>query len=122
MTDASQRSRVPAFAVCILVGALTILDLSGVNVALPSIQKSLDADSTQLQLIVAGYALAFGLSLVPSGRLGDTRSRRTMFMVGLVGIMWHPRRAGSPTRTGRGFLQPIGGKAGDLRFSSGVHR
>ncbi|MBW8871881.1 MAG: MFS transporter, partial [Leifsonia sp.] len=68
------------------VGALTILDLSGVNVALPSIQRSLHADSTQLQLIVAGYALAFGLTLIPSGRLGDTRSRRAMFVIGLVGF------------------------------------
>lgn len=80
------RSQWPAFAVCIGVGALTILDLSGVNVALPSIQRSLHADSTQLQLIVAGYALAFGLTLVPSGRLGDTRSRRLMFLVGLLGF------------------------------------
>ena len=97
MTDASPRSttaadrdthpgRTPAFAVCIAVGALTILDLSGVNVALPSIQRSLHADSTQLQLIVAGYALAFGLTLIPSGRLGDTRSRRAMFIIGLVGF------------------------------------
>jgi EmrB/QacA subfamily drug resistance transporter len=72
-----------AFWVCIAAGALTILDLSGVNVALPSIQKGLDASSAQLQLVVAGYALAFGLALVPSGRLGDMRSRRTMFVIGL---------------------------------------
>jgi EmrB/QacA subfamily drug resistance transporter len=82
----TRAARGPAFAVCIAVGALTILDLSGVNVALPSIQRSLHADSTQLQLIVAGYALAFGLTLVPSGRLGDTRSRRAMFVIGLVGF------------------------------------
>lgn len=73
----------PAFAVCIAVGALTILDLSGVNVALPSIQKSLGASSTQLQLIVAGYTLAFGLTLVPAGRLGDLYARRTMFIIGV---------------------------------------
>jgi EmrB/QacA subfamily drug resistance transporter len=75
-----------AFFVCIGVGALTILDLSGVNVALPSIQKSLHADSTQLQLIVAGYTLAFGLALVPAGRLGDIHSRRTFFVIGLGGF------------------------------------
>lgn len=86
VTENRQHTRAPAFAVCIAVGALTILDLSGVNVALPSIQKAQHADSTQLQLIVAGYALAFGLSLIPSGRLGDTRSRRTMFVVGLIGF------------------------------------
>lgn len=72
-----------ALWVCIAAGALTILDLSGVNVALPSIQKGLSASPAQLQLVVAGYALAFGLALVPSGRLGDMRSRRRMFLLGL---------------------------------------
>lgn len=80
-------ARWKAFAVCIAVGALTILDLSGVNVALPSIQSSLHADSTQLQLIVAGYTLAFGLALVPAGRLGDIHSRRTFFIIGLSGFV-----------------------------------
>ncbi|TPW70620.1 MFS transporter [Schumannella sp. 10F1B-5-1] len=73
-----------AFAVCVSVAALTILDLSKVNVGLPSIESALDAGPTSLQLIVAGYALAFGLVLVPSGRLGDLKSRRTMFLVGLT--------------------------------------
>ncbi|MEK8228581.1 hypothetical protein NKG05_25040 [Oerskovia sp. M15] len=48
-----------------------MLDVSIVNVALPSIERALDAGPTELQLIVAGYTLAFGLSLVPAGRLGD---------------------------------------------------
>ncbi|MFC4242033.1 MFS transporter [Gryllotalpicola reticulitermitis] len=82
----SQRARWRAFWVCIAAGALTILDLSGVNVALPSIQKGLEASSTQLQLVVAGYALAFGLALVPSGRIGDMRSRRRLFLIGLAGF------------------------------------
>ncbi|WP_323742963.1 MULTISPECIES: MFS transporter [unclassified Rathayibacter] len=77
------RSRWRAFAVAVSVAAITILDLSKVNVGLPSIEKSLSADASQLQLIVAGYALAFGLALVPSGRLGDLRSRRLLFLIGL---------------------------------------
>ncbi|PJJ62424.1 MFS transporter [Compostimonas suwonensis] len=77
------RVRWQAFGVCVGVAALTILDLSKVNVGLPSIEKSLGAGPTELQLIVAGYALAFGLALVPSGRLGDIHSRRTLFIVGL---------------------------------------
>uniref|UniRef100_A0A942YAB0 MFS transporter n=1 Tax=Neobacillus citreus TaxID=2833578 RepID=A0A942YAB0_9BACI len=78
------RTRWRAFAVCVAVAALTILDLSKVNVGLPSIERSLQASSSSLQLIVAGYALAFGLALVPAGRLGDLRSRRVLFIVGLV--------------------------------------
>ncbi|WP_019182342.1 MFS transporter [Microbacterium yannicii] len=72
-----------AFWVCVSVAAITILDMTKVNVALPSIGEVLGADSTQLQLIVSGFVLTFGLVLVPMGRLGDQRSRRTLFVVGL---------------------------------------
>lgn len=72
-----------AFWVCVTVAAITILDLSKVNVALPSIESALGAGSTELQLIVSGYVLTFGLVLVPMGRLGDQRSRRLLFIVGL---------------------------------------
>ncbi|WP_434968791.1 MFS transporter [Microbacterium sp. bgisy207] len=73
-----------AFGVAAAVAAITILDLSKVNVALPSIEQALGAGSTELQLIVSGYVLTFGLFLVPMGRLGDQRSRRALFLVGLV--------------------------------------
>lgn len=79
--DGSQRWK--AFWVCASVAALTILDLSKVNVALPSIEASFGAQPTELQLIVSGYVLMFGLALVPFGRLGDQRSRRVLFLVGL---------------------------------------
>ena len=82
----SDRAKWQAFAVAVSVAALTILDLSKVNVGLPSIEKSLDAGATELQVIVAGYALAFGLALVPSGRLGDIYSRKMMFVIGLSGF------------------------------------
>ncbi len=71
---------------CLAVGFITMLDVSIVNVALPSIERALDAGPTELQLIVAGYTLAFGLALVPAGRLGDAGGRRTLFIVGLVGF------------------------------------
>jgi MFS family permease len=80
---AEDRTKWRAFAVAVSVAALTILDLSKVNVGLPSIEESLGAGASDLQLIVAGYALAFGLSLVPSGRLGDMYSRKLMFVIGL---------------------------------------
>jgi EmrB/QacA subfamily drug resistance transporter len=82
----SDRAKWQAFAVAVSVAALTILDLSKVNVGLPSIEKSLGAGATELQVIVAGYALAFGLALVPSGRLGDIYSRKIMFVIGLSGF------------------------------------
>nr|WP_286277783.1 MFS transporter [Naasia aerilata] len=83
LPEIDDRTRWRAFAVCVAVAALTILDLSKVNVGLPSIEESLHAGPTELQAIVAGYALAFGLALVPAGRLGDIKSRRALFLVGL---------------------------------------
>jgi MFS family permease len=75
-----------ALAVCFVGGFVTMLDVSIVNVALPSMQAALRAGATQLQLIVAGYTLAFGLVLVPFGRLGDARGRRRMFMTAMAGF------------------------------------
>jgi MFS family permease len=72
-----------AYWVCVSVAAITILDLTKVNVALPSIETSLQADSTALQLIVSGFVLTFGLTLVPLGRIGDQWSRRGLFIIGL---------------------------------------
>lgn len=73
-----------AFTVCLVAGFMSLLDVSIVNVALPSLREGLDASQSQLQWVVSGYALAFGLVLVPAGRLGDVRGRRGVFVAGLV--------------------------------------
>ena len=73
-----------ALGVCLAAGFMTLLDVSIVNVALPSIQQGLHAQQNALQWIVAGYALALGLLLVPSGRFGDAHGRRPVFMVGVA--------------------------------------
>lgn len=80
----SDARRWQAFWVCVSVSGLTILDISKVNVALPSIEAAFGAGSTELQLVVSGYILAFGLVLVPMGRLGDQRSRKALLIVGLA--------------------------------------
>ncbi|MFE5673448.1 MFS transporter [Agromyces sp. NPDC056523] len=72
-----------AYWVCVGVAAITIVDLTKVNVALPAIEQALGAGSTELQLLVAGFVLTFGLTLVPAGRLGDQGSRKVMFLIGL---------------------------------------
>ncbi|SDU80015.1 drug resistance transporter, EmrB/QacA subfamily [Microlunatus sagamiharensis] len=78
------RSRWRALAVVMAAGAMTLLDVSIVNVALPTLREGLQADDSDVQWIVAGYALAFGIVLVPMGRLGDARSRRAVFMAGVA--------------------------------------
>ena len=70
-------------AVCLVSGFMTLLDVSIVNVALPSIRAGLHASVSDLQWVLSGYALMFGLFLVPAGRLGDARGRRTVFLAGL---------------------------------------
>lgn len=74
-----------ALSVALTAGFMTLLDVSIVNVALPSVRTALGASAAELQWIVSGYALTFGLVLVAAGRLGDARGRRSMFVVG-VGV------------------------------------
>jgi EmrB/QacA subfamily drug resistance transporter len=62
---------------------MCLLDVSIVNVALPSIRVGLSADDSDIQWVVAGYSLAFGMALVPAGRLGDARTRRNVFLGGI---------------------------------------
>ncbi|MER6992622.1 MFS transporter [Saccharopolyspora hirsuta] len=71
-------------AICLIAGFMTLLDVSIVNVALPSIQQGLDAPAAALSWVVSGYALTFGLVLVPAGRLGDDRGRSRMFLLALA--------------------------------------
>lgn len=63
---------------------MTYLDFFIVNVALPSIQQHLGAGPAVVQLVVAGFALAFGVGLITGGRLGDLYGRRRIFTIGLA--------------------------------------
>ena len=63
---------------------MVVLDISIVNVALPSIQKDLDFSTSGLQWVVSGYALTFGGFLLLGGRAGDLLGRRKVFMAGLA--------------------------------------
>lgn len=62
----------------------TLLDQAVFSFAVPSIQRSLDADAAQVQWLTSSYSLAFGLALVGAGRLGDLLGRRFLYMLGLV--------------------------------------
>jgi EmrB/QacA subfamily drug resistance transporter len=75
-----------AFAVLILGIAMALLDTTIVNVALPTIRTSLKADEATLSWIISGYALAYGLALIPAGRIGDRIGHKWVFLVGIVGF------------------------------------
>jgi EmrB/QacA subfamily drug resistance transporter len=69
----------------VLVGAfMALLDTTIVNVALPSIRTGLHASSASLEWIVSGYALSYGLALVPGGRAGDRFGHKRLFLIGLT--------------------------------------
>lgn len=74
-------------AVTLVVGFMSLLDVTIVNVAIPSIQEGLDSSASTVQWVVSGYALAFGLTLVAGGRLGDAYGRRRLMLGGLVGFV-----------------------------------
>ncbi|WP_289069554.1 MFS transporter [uncultured Aliiroseovarius sp.] len=64
---------------------MTLVSVSIVNVALPSIRIGLDASEADLQWVLSGYALTFGVVLVAAGRAGDIMGRGGLFLIG-VGI------------------------------------
>ena len=72
----------------LLMGAfLPIADFFIVNVALPSISKTLHTSGASLELVVAGYGIAYASLLVLGGRLGDRFGRRRVFMLGLTAFI-----------------------------------
>ena len=63
---------------------MIMLDNTVVNVALPSIQRDLDARLSELEWIVSGYALSFAALILTGGKLADLLGRRLMFVTGLA--------------------------------------
>ncbi len=76
-----------ALAVTQFAAFMVLLDVSIVNVALPSIERDLAVSEATAQWVVSGYALALGLTLVPAGRLGDSLGRRPMFLIALAAFV-----------------------------------
>ncbi len=79
----AQADRIVLVIVC-LAQFMVVLDISIVNVALPSIQKSLGFSEANLQWVVTAYSLTFGGLLLLGGRLADLFGRRRIFLLGLV--------------------------------------
>ncbi|MFC8130761.1 MFS transporter [Streptomyces sp. NPDC057302] len=84
--------------VCLAAGATTLLDQAVLNIAVPSMRQSLTAGAADMQWIVAGYSMAFGLALVPGGSLGDAYGRKRFFLVGVGAFLL----AGVAAATGAG--------------------
>ncbi|HEY4844384.1 MAG TPA: MFS transporter [Candidatus Dormibacteraeota bacterium] len=85
MTE-NRRSAAPWLALAVLALGLfmTLLDLTIVNVAIPSIVDDLHASLDQILWVLNGYSLVYAVLLITSGRLGDIFGPRNMFMAGVV--------------------------------------
>ena len=63
---------------------VSLLAVSSVNVILPAVSHDLAAGTAGLQFVVSGYALVFGVVLVPAGRAGDVMGRGRIFVIGML--------------------------------------
>ncbi|WP_200842420.1 MFS transporter [Actinomadura sp. K4S16] len=78
--------RWPILAVIAVAQLMVVLDLTVMNLALPSAQRALDFSAADRQWVVTAYALSFGSLLLFCGRLADLVGRKATFLTGLVGF------------------------------------
>ena len=81
--DGLERKWWTLIAVCTAIFML-LLDITVVNVALPDMQRDLDASFAQLQWVVDAYALTLATTVLAAGSLADIFGRRRVFTIGLV--------------------------------------
>jgi EmrB/QacA subfamily drug resistance transporter len=109
----SERSRWIALYVLCTGVLMIVLDVTVVNVALPSIQSDLGFSTSSLAWVVNAYLIAFGGLLLLAGRLGDLLGRRTILLVGLAVFTVASLLCGLAQSqwllVGARFLQGVGG-------------
>src|SRR5580692_5316611 len=85
-------------AVVLAANVMDLLDATIVNVAAPSIHRSLGGGTNTIQWLAAGYTLAFAVLLIAGARLGDILGRRRVFLVGSAGFtLFSAACAAAPT-------------------------
>ena len=92
VTDCSRATGSWVLTAAILGSSITFVDGTVVNVALPVMQRELEASVTQAQWLVESYALMLAALILVGGSLGDKLGRRRVFSVGLLffafGSIW----------------------------------
>lgn len=81
--DISDAVRWRILVVLLMAIFMSLMSVSVVNVALASIQEALDASQSDIQWVLSGYALTFGVVLVSAGRAGDLMGRGGFFILGV---------------------------------------
>jgi len=110
-TATAGRHRTLATAVLIFAAFMDLIDVTIVNVALPSIRTDLGASPAHLEWVLSAYLLAFAVLLVTGGRLGDIYGRRRVFVTGVAGFTLFSLAAA---------LAPTGGVLVATRAGQGV--
>jgi EmrB/QacA subfamily drug resistance transporter len=111
----SDRRRWVTLAVVCLAQLMIVLDVTIVNVALPSIQRDLHFSQANLSWVVNAFLVTFGSLLLLAGRLGDLAGRKRVFLAGLTVFTLASLLCGlAPTQgllIGARFVQGIGAAA-----------
>src|SRR5829696_7870161 len=84
MSDLDARTRWTALYVLCLASLMIVLDVTIVNVALPSIRDDLGFSETSLAWVVNAYLLTYGGCLLLGGRFGDLYGHRRLFLAGIT--------------------------------------
>jgi EmrB/QacA subfamily drug resistance transporter len=94
------RSRWWVLGVIALAQLMVVLDVTILNIALPSAQRALGFSDDDRQWIITAYSLAFGSLLLLGGRLGDFFGRRRVFLIGVIGFAAASALGGAATGFG----------------------
>src|SRR5260370_37947549 len=96
-SDGADPRRWLTLIILLLAAFMNLLDVSIVNIAIPSIQRDLHASYADVQWALAGYTLAYALVLITGGRLGDTFGRKRLFLIGASCVTVIAARCGAAT-------------------------
>src|SRR3954447_9513888 len=112
-TPVSDRQRWMALYVLCVGMLMIVLDVTVVNVALPTIQQDLGFSQSSLAWVVNAYLIAFGGLLLLAGRIGDLIGRKTVFLGGLAAFTAASALCGASQSQGMlvaaRFVQGVGG-------------
>jgi EmrB/QacA subfamily drug resistance transporter len=86
VAGAADRRRWIALAVVMTASFMDLVDVTIVNIAIPSIREDTGASFSAVQWVTGGYALAFAIGLITGGRLGDIYGRKRLFLLGIGGF------------------------------------
>src|SRR2546421_10170756 len=81
---AAMQARRWTLVATILASSMTFIDATVVNVALPALQRDLQATITDVQWVIEAYALFLGALILVGGSMGDQFGRKRVFLCGLV--------------------------------------